>query len=152
MSRRAVLMEALEATQRDLSRTLRRVGPEQALARPHPDAWCIADVVAHLADMEERYLARLRRVVAEENPTVPELFPDLQAHDLACPLPELLALFCERRAATVAFLAGLEQIQWGRRLVHATLGPTRLRDQVQALVSHDNEHLEQIATLRELTE
>ena len=33
--------------------------------------------------------------------------------------------------------------------MHATIGPTRLRDQVQELVTHDNAHLEQIISLRE---
>jgi len=150
MSRRSVLMEALGSTPRDLARTLRRVGPEQALARPDPDGWCIAQVVAHFGEVEGHYLERLRRVVAEDNPTVPALHPDPSAHALERPLAELLASFLEGRAAMLAFLATLEQHQWGRRLVHETGGPTRLRDQVQALVGHDNEHLAQIATLREL--
>jgi len=150
MSRRSVLMEALGSTPRDLARTLRRVGPEQALARPDPRGWCVADVVAHLADVEARYLERLHRVVAEASPTVAELRPNPSAHELERPLAELLAAFVARRETMLAFLASLEQHQWGRRLVHETGGPTRLRDQVQALVGHDNEHLAQIATLREL--
>ncbi len=150
MSRRSVLMEALEATPRDLSRSLRRVNPAAALARPDPAGWCIADVVAHLADMELRYLERLRRVLAEENPTVPALDPRPELHEVATrPLDELLGQFLEGRAATLAFLAGLAQRDWGRPLVHEVQGPTRLRDQVQALVGHDNEHLVQIADLRE---
>jgi uncharacterized damage-inducible protein DinB len=152
MSRRAVLIAALEATQRDLSRTLRRVSPEQARARPDPDGWCIADVVAHLAELEPRCLQRLRRAVDEENPTVAELLPEPQAHALSRSLPELLDAFGAERAATLVFLRGLEQRQWGRPLIHATLGPTRLRDQVQALVTHDNDHLAQILALRERLE
>lgn len=145
-----MLMEALDATPRDLARMLRRVGPEAAAARPDPAGWSIAEVVAHLAELEGRYLGRLRRVVAEDNPTVPPLLPDPAAHDLARPLDEQLRAFAEGRAATLAFLGGLAQRDWARPLVHAALGPTRLREQVQALVTHDSEHLAQIATLREL--
>lgn len=147
-----MLMESLAATPRDLARTLRRVGPDAALRRPDPAGWCIADVVAHLAELEGRYLERLRRVVAEDNPTVPSLHPDPAAHARARSLDELLAAFGAARATTLAFLAGLEQRDWARPLVHQTLGPTRLREQVQALVGHDNEHLEQIASLRERLE
>ena len=50
--------------------------------------------------------------------------------------------------APAAFLLGLEQHDWGRPLVHATIGPTKLRDQVQELVAHDNLHLVQIVALR----
>jgi hypothetical protein len=149
MSRRSVLIEALEATPRDLARMLRRVDAADALRRPAPEDWCIADVVAHLGAIEASYLARLRRIVEQDNPFEPYLHPDASAHDLSHPLADLVAAFVARRAETVAFLAGLDQRDWGRKLVHETIGPTRLRDQVQELVSHDNTHLEQIVTLRE---
>jgi hypothetical protein len=149
MSRRSVLIESLEATPRDLARLLRPLDAAAAQWRSAPGEWCIADVVAHLGYCEAPYLARLRRVVEQENPFEPGLLPDESAHDLALPLTELLAAFVTRRADTVAFLARLEQRDWGRPLIHETIGPTRLRDQVQELVAHDNVHLEQIVALRE---
>lgn len=149
MSRRSVLIESLEATPRDLARMLRRVSDEAAHERPAPGEWCVADLVAHLAYIEAPYLARLRRIVEQDNPFEPYLHPDESAHDLARPLAELLAEFVQRRAETIAFLQGLEQRDWGRPLVHATIGPTRFRDQVQELVSHDNTHLAQLVALRE---
>jgi hypothetical protein len=149
MSRRSVLMEALAATPRDLARLLRPVDAATALARPTPDDWCVADVVAHLGYIEPLYLARLRRIAEQDNPYEPSMHPDASAHDLTRPLSELLDEFVARRAEMLAFLAGLNQHDWGRPLVHAAVGPTKLRDQVQALVTHDNDHLEQIVTLRE---
>ena len=80
------------------------------------------------------------------------MHPDADAHDLTRPLSELFDEFAARRAETLAFLAGLGQRDWGRPLVHQTYGPSKLRDQVQALVTHDNDHLEQIVTLRERLE
>ncbi|HEY3231678.1 MAG TPA: DinB family protein [Roseiflexaceae bacterium] len=149
MSRRSVLMEALAATPRDLARMLRPVDEPSARMRPLSDEWCLADVIAHLGFIEERYLARLRRIVEQDNPYEPYLHPDAGAHDLTRSLADLCAEFAARRAETLAFLADLDQRDWGRPLVHETIGPTRLRDQVQALVTHDNQHLEQIVTLRE---
>jgi hypothetical protein len=149
MSRRSVLIESLQATPRDLARMLGPVADADAHWRPAPEQWCLADVVAHLGYIEPLYLARLRRVVEQDNPFEPYLHPDAGAHDLARPLAELLDEFVRSRAATVAFLWGLDQRDWGRPLVHATIGPTKLRDQVQELVSHDNAHLEQVVTLRE---
>jgi len=148
MSRRSVLIESLQATPRDLARMLRRVDDAAARRRLGGD-WCLADVVAHLGSIEALYLARLRRVVAQDNPFEPYLPPDAGAHDLSRPLADLAAEFATRRAETVAFLAGLDQRDWGRPLVHETIGPTRLRDQVQALVAHDNDHLAQLVALRE---
>ena len=152
MTRRSVLIESLQSTPRDLARLLRPIEATAALWRPAPDDWCIADVVAHLGYCEAPYLARLRRVAEQDNPFEPALPPDESAHDLALPLADLLAAFVARRADTVAFLTGLGQRDWGRPLVHASLGPTKLRDQVQELVTHDNMHLEQIVALRERLE
>jgi uncharacterized damage-inducible protein DinB len=149
MSRRSVLIESLEATPRDLARLLRPVDDAAARWRPVPGEWCLADVVAHLSYCEAPYLARLRRVVEQDNPFEPYLHPDESAHDLTRPLAELLEAFVSLRAETVAFLSALDQRDWGRPLVHATIGPTRLRDQVQELVAHDNTHLEQVVALRE---
>jgi uncharacterized damage-inducible protein DinB len=152
MTRRSVLIEALQSAPRDLARLLRPIDAAAALWRPVPDEWCVADVVAHLSYCEAPYLARLRRVVEQDNPFEAALLPDESAHDLAHPLAELLEIFVARRAETVAFLSSLDQRDWGRALVHATIGPTKLRDQVQELVAHDNLHLEQIVTLRERLE
>jgi len=152
MSRRSVLIESLQSTPRDLARLLRPIQATAALWRPAADDWCIADVVAHLSYCEAPYLARLRRVVERDNPSEPTLLPDESAHDLTRSLAELLEAFVARRAETVAFLSGLDQRDWGRPLVHATIGPTRLRDQVQELVAHDNLHLEQIVALRQRLE
>ena len=151
MSRRSVLIESLAATPRDLQRMLRRVDDEHARWRPASDAWCIADIVAHLSYTEILYLARLRRVVAEDNPQV-ALITDPGEHDLARSLTLLFDEFAAHRAETVAFLSDLEQRDWGRSLVHETTGATRLRDQVQALVTHDNEHLGEIVSIREAIE
>jgi uncharacterized damage-inducible protein DinB len=145
-------MEALAATPRDLARMLRPVDAALARARPTPDDWCVADVVAHLGYIEPRYLARLRRIVEQENPYEPSMHPDVGAHDLARPLSELFDEFSARRAETLEFLSGLSQRDWGRPLVHQTYGPSKLRDQVQGLVTHDNDHLGQIVTLRERLE
>ncbi|MEP7189173.1 MAG: DinB family protein [Roseiflexaceae bacterium] len=152
MTRRSVLLESLEASPRDLARLLRPVDATAAQWHPALAEWCIADVVAHLSYCEAPYLARLRRVVEQDNPFEPALLPDESAHDLSRPLADLLAAFVARRAETVAFLAGIEQRDWSRPLIHATGGPTKLRDQVQELVAHDNLHLEQIVTLRERLE
>jgi uncharacterized damage-inducible protein DinB len=150
MTRRDVLLPALAATPRDLERMLRNLDDAVARRQPTPDDWCVADVVAHLGYVEELYLARLRRIVEQENPYEPYLHPDASAHDLSRPLADLLAAFAARRAETITFLQGLSQRDWGRPLVHETIGPTRLRFQVQALVAHDNEHLAQILEIMHL--
>ncbi len=152
MSRRVVLLEALAATPRDVERMLRRMDENSASWRPEKGAWCMLEVAAHLGEVESLYLARLQRVVVEDNPYEQAIVPDIRMHDLGRSLAENVAVFAERRGLTCDFLGTLSQRAWGRPLVHEVVGPTRLRDQVQALVAHDNEHLNQLVSLREALE
>jgi len=152
MSRRELLMNSLQATVHDLIRNLRTIDEAAASYAPTPDDWSIADVVAHLGYIEPLYLARLRRIIEQDNPFEPYLGPDRSAHDVARPLNDLLQQFILRRAETVVFLQGLQQSDWARRVTHETMGPGRLRDHVQMLVEHDSDHLQQIVTLREQLE
>jgi hypothetical protein len=152
MSRRELLMNSLQATVHDLIRNLRTIDEAAARQAPTPDEWSIADVVAHLGYIEPPYLARLRRIVEQDNPFEPFLHPDRSAHDLTRSLNDLLQQFILRRAETVVFLQGLEQSDWARRVTHETMGAGRLRDHVQMLIEHDSDHLQQIVTLREQLE
>ena len=43
---------------------------EQALARPIAGKWSTLEVVAHLADFDPIMADRMKRVIAEENPTI----------------------------------------------------------------------------------
>src|SRR5215216_5638751 len=106
MSRRELLMNSLQATVHDLIRNLRTIDEAAARRAPTPEEWSIADVVAHLGYIEPLYLARLHRIVEQDNPFEPFLHPDRSAHDLLRPLNALLQQFILRRAETVVFLQG----------------------------------------------
>ena len=152
MSRRAVLIAALEATPRDLSRMLRRLDDGAATWRPGPETWDAKEIVSHLSMVETRMLARWRRVVTQDNPLEAAIKPPAGPAVATRPLADLLAEFERLRAETCAFLSALGQRDWGRPFDHATRGPSRLRDDVQAMVTHDNEHLSQLMALREALE
>lgn len=142
MSRRSVLMEALAATPRDLERTLRRVDEERA-QEIAPNGWSMMGLVAHLCETEAEYVQRWQRAVEHDG-------------DLELPVPsETLAVlilgFTNQRERTLDFLGSLEQHQWGVMLDREGTS-RRLREDVQALVGHDNEHLNQLLELRKMVE
>lgn len=147
-----LLIDALAGTPRDLARLTKPVSAALALARPAPDAWCIQDVIAHLLDIEPRFRARFERMLVEAHPRVPALGPRPSVHDLARPLPELIAAFAAERERTTALLSGLTQPQWLRTCELEGVGPTRVRKQAEILIGHDNAHLAQIVTVREYLE
>jgi uncharacterized damage-inducible protein DinB len=105
--------------------------------------------LSHLVYVEGCYHERVRRVIEESNPTVPEIFPDNTPFDETLSTAEYLARFKEARSQTLATLKSLSPGQWQRPAVHAKTGKTTLRFLLQILIEHDIEHLNQIVQLQQ---
>jgi hypothetical protein len=101
--------------------------------------------VCHVRDIEvEGYQVRLRRTLAELNPTLASIDTDAFARDRAyhaANATEVLAAFRLARAQTVNLLKGLDNAQWQRTAVFEGYGPVSLRGLVHYLCSHDQQHL-----------
>jgi len=68
LDRRQEILKTLRATPVVLRALVAEVDEARLRRRPAPGKWAIIEVVGHLADTEERALARVRRMLAEENP------------------------------------------------------------------------------------
>jgi hypothetical protein len=139
----AALIALLASMPDKITQMLADVDESVARHCPSPEEWCIIGVVVHLSDVEFRYRARLERIVAEDNPRVPAIWP----RSVPDPLPllrEALADFHNERVKTVTFLSALTPQAWDRPAYHTTLGTTTLRRQVRSLIAHDEDHLNQI--------
>lgn len=148
MTKRAVLLDALASMPTDLGFMLRRAEETAVHHRPTLQEWSIADVLVHLATMECLYLARLQKVVAEERPFLPTLYPETRPEPNPRPLGELVTAVHESRQHTLTFLHACKAGDWQRTAVHETLGATKFRFLVQRLVDHDTEHLNQIIEIQ----
>ena len=149
MTKRIVLLQALASTPKDLIFTLRRVDEAASYRKPDSNQWSIGTVLHHLIDVEQRYRARLQRVIVEDRPFLPYIHPDEAAYQVQTPLAELLARFEQARAETLAFLKEIPPGGWQRVAVHETWGETKLRFLVQQLVDHDTQHLNQIIEIQQ---
>lgn len=147
MSRRAVLLGALDSAPGDLARLCARVGAESS-ARPAPGEASIAGVVAHLCEVEACYRAWFETVVAQDVPHLAALPPGPDAERTAQPLAGLVEQFRASRAETTARLRELSPGAWQRRAVSPDGEETTLRWLVQSLVEHDTRRLAQIADIR----
>ena len=137
------LITALASVPDRIARMMAEVDEDTARRHPSPGEWCVVECVIHLSDVEPRDRARLERIASEDNPQVPAIWP----RPMPDPLPllrEALADYRDERANTVEFLSTLAPSAWERPAVHATLGTTTLRRQVQGLLDHDEDHLYQI--------
>lgn len=133
-----------------LRRLVRDLPGEVVRARPEPGEWAIIEVVAHLGDTDERTIARTRRMLAEDEPTLPPYDPDALAierryieMDLAEQLDRLDAL----RAEQIGLLESLDDDGWQRVGVHGEHGRITVEQLAAHTAGEDSDHLAQIARL-----
>lgn len=70
MSRLNPLIEQYLAGVKELKAAVAGMSREQALARPIAGKWSTLEVVCHIADFEPIFADRIKRVIAENNPTI----------------------------------------------------------------------------------
>lgn len=124
----------------------------QLHAIPSEGEWNIHEVVIHMADSETFGYERLRKTIAEEQPTL-EIYDEAtwaknlaystQARDRA------LDLFKAQRRSTAALLRTLSPQQWERTAMHPERGQMSLYDIFLLYLEHGQVHLAQIERLSE---
>jgi len=150
ISERGEILKAFRAGPIVLRRLVRDLPDEALRARPARGEWAIVEVVAHLADTEERALARTRRMLDEDEPNLEpydpaELAVERGYIDMA--MATELDRFATLRTEQADLLEGLTDGGWRRVGVHGEHG----RITVQQLAAHtageDADHFAQIARL-----
>jgi hypothetical protein len=150
ISERADIPKALEAGPLILRRLVRDLPDETIRRRPAEGEWAIVEVVAHLADTEERTLGRTMRMLGEEEPFLEPYDPDALAIErayLGMDLTAELDRFESLREEQTSLLAGIGDRGWERAGAHGEHG----RITVQQLAAHtageDADHFAQIARM-----
>jgi len=143
----SVLLAELRRTPERLHQLLAGVPPEWAYIRPDGEPWSVSEIVSHLCAVEPPFRARLVYIKLENNPRVAAIGRITGDYDPHTPIAILLDTFAALREGTVRFLEMLLPEDYARPALHAEVGPTTLRDQVETLLGHDVAELERIATL-----
>ena len=123
---------------------------EQIRRRPAAAQWAVIEVVAHIADVDQRAHARLRRMLCEDNPFLPAFDQEALAEErgyIKMDLTEELARYQRSRAAHVIDLETLEPSQWLRPGRHQDAGDLTVELYEAHVASEDVDHLAQIARL-----
>jgi hypothetical protein len=87
LDRRAEIVKTLRATPVVVQALVAGVEQDQLRRRPAMGEWAIIEVVAHLADTEERALARVRRMLAEDSPFLGAVRPGGASREPPLPRP-----------------------------------------------------------------
>lgn len=140
------LLARLRSAPDRLAASIADLGPA-ACVRPSRDEWSVCEIVGHMCAIESPYRARLARMTLQDNPSMAAIGCITGEYDPDTPVAILVETLGMLRRETVAFLDNLPAIARARPGLHAELGPVTLRDQVEALSAHDEEHLAHIGKL-----
>jgi hypothetical protein len=120
-------------------------------ARPVAGKWSTREVVCHLADFEPIYADRMKRVIAEQEPTLLGGDPNLFAARLAYAsrdVEEELRLIEVVRRQMGRILRTLAPEQFQRRGIHSESGPLALETLLRRITGHIPHHVRFIAEKR----
>ncbi len=125
---------------------------EQLLARPVAGKWSTLEVVAHLADFEPVYADRMKRALAENEPTIfggdPDKFAAKLAYHKRDLETELCLIECVRKQMA-AILRSLHEADFQRVARHSSDGPLALRTLLERITGHIPHHVPFIAEKRQ---
>lgn len=142
------LLQTLGAAPGRAAELLAALPAEAQTWAPAPGEWSAPEILSHLAAADPLFTRRLQRLATKINPTLAYFGPDEAAPDVTARPVTALLRFAAGRQALYDALAALPPEAWARPGVHSRTGPTTLARQVQVILSHDHEHLAQLAALR----
>lgn len=117
---------------------------EQLLARPIPGKWSTLEVVCHLGDFDIVFADRIKRVIAENEPTMFDGDPELFAARLAYhnrDLEEELTLIDQIRKQIARILGTLTEADFQRCGNHSEYGLMTLENLVGRITGHIPHHV-----------
>ncbi len=140
-------IKALAETAPRLAALVRQAPVERWCVRPAADVWAPIEVLAHLADLELVYGARLLGMISADRPHLQAIDPATLARWAAYrerePAAEL-ARFAARRADTLAVLQRCSAADLERTGSHPRRGVITVADAVAGMLAHDVSHVGQI--------
>jgi len=140
-------LKVLTASPKKLERLIGRVSAAKVRKKPAPGKWSIAEVAAHLADVEIVIGWRVRSVLGAPGTPIQAYDQDAWAaagrYEKRNPR-ESLALFQAVRAANLALYKSLSPEQWKQYGMHSERGQESVERIVRMVAGHDLNHLQQI--------
>jgi len=118
---------------------------------PGPGKWSVRQILCHVADAEIVGAARLRRLIAEDDPALVAYDQDAWARNLDYGrrrIAQALETFRHMRAETHELLKNLPEEAFQRQGRHSVRGPVSLLDMLRVYARHAEQHAEQIRAVR----
>lgn len=135
------------ATPKKLERLIRGARPAKLRKKPAPEKWSVAEILAHLADVEIVIGWRMRSVLGAPGTEVQAY--DQNAwnaslhYDKRDPRKDLIQHRVNREA-NLALLKTLTPEQWKQFGIHSERGQESIEHIVKMVAGHDLNHIQQI--------
>jgi uncharacterized damage-inducible protein DinB len=145
------LLEMYEAGPEELRQAVAGVEGEEWTQVPVEGMWSIHEVVCHLADFEIIGAERMKRVLAEDNPTLLDADPDQFSSQLAYSQRDVeteLAVIETTRRHMAAILKACDLEDMQRTGVHSADGPLTLETLLERVTQHIPHHIQFISQKR----
>ena len=120
---------------------------EQLDRRPEDGTWTAREAIHHLADAEMTSAIRLRRLLAEDHPTIVGYDEAEFARRLAYserPIHRALAAIRAARESSLELLERLTEEQWGRTGTHTESGEYGVEIWLRYYAEHPHDHAAQM--------
>lgn len=148
------MLDQLRAFPDQLRALIASAPPERLRVRGSDGTFALVEQAWHLADLEvEGYGVRIRRLMEEEHPALPDFQGDVVARErnyIALELEPALQRFAEARRANVALLETITD--WERSGEQEGVGRVTLRRVAEMMAEHDAGHAAELhALLGEIT-
>ena len=134
-----------------LRQAVKGMSREQLIARPVAGKWSMLEVVCHIADFDIVGGDRIKRVIAENKPTLPDGDETLFAARLAYhqrDLEEEMHVIGAIRSQVARILRTLGDEDFARTGNHTAAGPLTLQQLVERMANHIPHHIKFIAEKR----
>ena len=147
----AALIDSYLAGPQRLRGAIAGMTDEQINAAPIPGKWSTRQVVCHIADFEPVYADRMKRAMAEDQPTIfggdPDAFAARLAYDQR-DIEEELQMIESVRNHMARILRTLKPDQFQRTVTHSEAGPLTLEKLLTNITNHIPHHVKLIEEKR----
>jgi len=151
MAKLPAMIEAYLAAGSSVRQAVAGMTREQLLARPLPGQWSTLEVVCHLNDFEPVYVDRMKRVIAEDRPSLISADENRFVTALAYherDIEEELTIIETLRKQMARILRTLPDAALERVGVHNEAGPLTLEELLGRAIKHIPHHLKFVGEKR----
>lgn len=146
------LIEEYEKSAELVGQAIKGLSRDDLLAFPVPGTWSIQQIVLHLADSEQVFADRMKRVIAEEDPQLlafddKKWSANLHYHEQSAQDAATLLELTRKQMARV--LRKLPESAFERKGAHSVAGPQTLAQLLQKANNHLHHHMRFIVDKRE---